>query len=82
LYYGYPLIHNSSELDGCGYYYPEYDLTKCVDNILKAQKHHDKDVEVLKAKAKQYLERVNPLNTDVGKMVNGLLVSAVVNAKK
>lgn len=82
LYYGYPLIHNSPNLDGCGYYYPEYDLTKCVDNILKAQKHHDKDVEVLKAKAKQYLERVNPLNADVGKIVNGLLVSAVVNAKK
>jgi hypothetical protein len=82
LYYGYPLIHNSPQLDGCGYYYPEYDLTKCVTSILTAYKHHDKDVDVLKDKAKQYLERVNPLNTDVGRIVNGLMNSAVVNANK
>ena len=82
LYYGYPLVHNSPELDGCGYYYPEYDLTKCVDGILTAYKHHDKDVDVLKNKAKQYLERVNPLNADVGRIVNGLIASAVVNASK
>jgi hypothetical protein len=82
LYYGYPLIHNSPELDGCGYYYPEYDLKKCVDCVLTAHKHHDKDVDILKDKAKQYLERVNPLNADVGRIVNGMIASAVVNANK
>lgn len=82
LYYGYPLIHNSLDLDDQGYYYPEYDISKAVDCILKAYKYHDKNVDIIKDKAKKYLERVNPLNDDVCKTVNGMITSAIVNANK
>jgi hypothetical protein len=65
LYYGYPLVHNSPDLDGCGYYYPENDIKACCEQILYAQKHHHKNIETYKAKALHYLKRVDPLDKDV-----------------
>lgn len=67
LYFGYPLVHNSPDLDGCGYYYPENDLAACVEQIEYARTHHHKHIETYKARARAYLERVNPRNADVGK---------------
>ena len=82
LYYGYPLIHNSLDLEDQGYYYPEFEISKAVDCILKAYKNHDKNVDIIKDKAKKYLERVDPFNNDVCKTINGMLTSAIVNANK
>ena len=82
LHYGYPLVHNSTNLDGLGYYYPEMDIAKCGEAITTAYKHHDKNVDVLKAKADKYLERVDPLHPEVGAIFNGFLTSAIVNANK
>jgi len=62
LYFGWPLVHNSPDLEGCGYYYPENDLAKCVDMIQYAQKHHHKNLVEYVAKGRKYLERVDPLN--------------------
>lgn len=65
LYYGFPLVHNSPDLDGCGYYYPDNNISKCVEAILYAHKHHDNGIETYKAKAREYLKRVDPLDTGV-----------------
>jgi hypothetical protein len=65
LYFGYPLVHNSPELEGCGYYYPENDVAKCAEAILYAQKHHHKHLADYIVKGRKYLERVDPLNGHV-----------------
>jgi len=82
LHYGYPLVHNSPDLDGLGYYYPEMSISKCAEQILHAYKHHDKNVDMLRKKADKYLERFDPLNPDVGTTFKGFLTSAIVNAGK
>lgn len=70
LYFGYPLVHNSDMLDGCGYYYKDNDIDACVESIINAFKHHNKQLLRYKADALAYLERVNPLNVDVCRMWN------------
>jgi hypothetical protein len=73
LYYGWTLVHNSDDLDGCGYYYPENDLTACANAILNAYDNHNKNVELYTEKAREYLKRVDPLDPEVGKIWNGLI---------
>lgn len=81
LYFGFPLVHNSPDLEGCGYYYPENDLAKCAEMILYAQKHHHKDLETYVANGRKYLERVDPLNKGVSatwrQFVDSLLVKYI-----
>lgn len=67
LYFGYPLVHNSPDLDGCGYYYPEHNLSKCVEQILLAYKSHNKNALTYIDKSREYLKRVDPLDPDVCK---------------
>jgi hypothetical protein len=78
LYYGYPLIHNSPDLDGCGYKYSENNIAECVEQILHAVKHHDKQLEIYKNKAKEYLKRVDPLNPDVQKTFDQMITASIV----
>jgi hypothetical protein len=77
LYYGFPLVHNSPDLDGCGYFYPDCNIGKCIEAILHAFKHHHKSIETYKAKAMKYLERVDPFDPKVAstwdQMVNDVL---------
>jgi hypothetical protein len=81
LYFGWPLVHNSPDLEGCGYYYPENDLAKCAEMIQYAQKHHHKNLAEYVAKGRKYLERVDPLNLIVANTwkqnIDSLLVKHV-----
>ena len=77
LYFGYPLVHNSDMLDGCGYYYKDNDIDMCVESIKKAFKHHNKQLLRYKADGLAYLERVNPLNADVCRMWNEKIKSVL-----
>jgi hypothetical protein len=65
LYYGYPLVHNSPDLDGCGYLYPENHISKCVEQILCAHRTHNSTLETYKANATKYLNRVDPFDVEV-----------------
>jgi hypothetical protein len=65
LYYGYPLVHNSPDLDGCGYMYPENHISKCAEQILLAHRTHNSTLEVYKANATRYLNRVDPFDVEV-----------------
>jgi hypothetical protein len=78
LYFGYPLVHNSPDLEGCGYYYPENDIAKCAEMILYAQKHHHKNLANYIAKGRKYLERVDPLNTGVANTWKQFIDSVLV----
>jgi hypothetical protein len=79
LYYGYPLIHNSTMLDGCGYHFPENNVARCVEQILYAHTHHDKGVETYKTKAHEYLKLVDPLNTSVQKAFDQMITAGIIN---
>jgi hypothetical protein len=78
LYFGFPLVHNSPDLEGCGYYYPENDIAKCAEMILYAQKHHHKNLVEYIAKGRKYLERVDPLNSGVANTWKQLIDSVLV----
>lgn len=79
LYYGYPLVHNSTALDGCGYKYSDNNITECVEQILYAVKHHDKQLETYKDKANEYLKRVDPLNSEVQKTFDQMIAASMKN---
>jgi hypothetical protein len=77
LYFGYPLVHNSPDLDGCGYYYPEHNLSKCVEQILLAYKSHNKQLNTYIDKSREYLKRVDPLDPDVCKTWDQMFNSVI-----
>jgi hypothetical protein len=60
LYYGYPLVHNSLSLEGCGYYYPRYDINASANAVMRAFETHTKTLNKYLEDSKNYLERVNP----------------------
>jgi hypothetical protein len=64
-YYGYPLVHNSLSLDGCGYYYPDCDVEKSAQAVLEAFRNHTKKLHQYNEDGRTYLERVNPYSKDV-----------------
>ena len=66
LYYGFPLIHNSPDLEGCGYYYHEHNLTKCAEQIMYAYSHHTKQLNVQKDLAKKFLSKIDPVLPHAG----------------
>jgi hypothetical protein len=80
LYYGYPLVHNSPDLDGCGYRYSGYDVEQLSDAILTAYKHHDRSIETYKLRARTYLKRVDPNDPDVRNTFEQALKSSVVKS--
>jgi len=65
LFFGWPLVHNSPDLEGNGYAYEGDDLLSCVDAIQRAQTTHHKVIETYKENAKRYLEKINPLNSAI-----------------
>lgn len=73
LNYGWPLVHNSTELDGCGYFYPNEDITKCVDAIMTAFNTHNHTANTYLEKAHQYLKRVDPLGDENKKIWSQLI---------
>jgi hypothetical protein len=73
LYYNYPLVHNSPDLDKSGYYYPEFNIGKCTEQIMNAAISFHDDYEKHKIINKKYLKRVDPLDDNNGKIINKLI---------
>ena len=80
LFYGWPIVHNSADLDGCGYFYPENDIGACARAIKEAYVNHNKNLELYKEKALKFLERVDPLNSRVGEIWNGYINDGIAKA--
>lgn len=81
LNYGWPLVHNSTLLDGCGYKYAENSLTDCANAIYSAYENHNKTLEHYKEKGKMFLERVNPFNLDVQLIFKELVTEGVLRSQ-
>jgi hypothetical protein len=80
LYYGYPLVHNSPDLDGCGYLYPENHISKCAEQILCAHRTHNSTLETYKANATKYLNRVDPFDVEVQTAFEARMVASMTAA--
>lgn len=73
LYYGWPLVHNSPDLEGCGYYYPANDVTACANAIQYAFEHHIKNLSEYNEKSRKFLQKIHPLDEDMGKVWNSYI---------
>jgi hypothetical protein len=60
LHGGYPLIHNSRFIGGCGYYYPDFDCDEGALALRQAFHSHDRELETYKRNARAFLEQLNP----------------------
>lgn len=63
LYGGFPLVHNSEFLDGCGYKYNDFDPYDGALALRQAFAEHDKNIDEYRAKANIFLETLNPFNS-------------------
>ena len=64
LHGGYPLIHNSTFLGDCGYYYPDFDCEQGGLAVLQAFAQHDADLPGYREKAKSLLRKLDPENEE------------------
>lgn len=60
LYGGYPLIHNSTMVGGCGYYYPEFDCETGGQVLLEAKAKHDANLPAYRQQANHFLQTLHP----------------------
>ncbi len=60
LYGGYPLIHNSDLLDGCGYRYDGFDCEDAGRALQRAFAEHDANLAHYRAQAQRFLARLDP----------------------
>lgn len=60
LHGGYPLIHNSTLIGGCGYYYPDFECDEGALALRQAFHTHDLNLESYKRDATSFLELLNP----------------------
>lgn len=80
LYYGYPLVHNSPDLDGCGYMYTLQNINECAQAILLAYNTHNDNLKSYMEKGARYLERCDPYNDNVGKTFMKMLNNSLVRS--
>jgi len=62
LHGGFPLIHNSDFLGGCGYRYNNYDPEDGALALLRAKAEHDHNLDAYRAEARDFLYQLDPLN--------------------
>jgi hypothetical protein len=64
LYGGFPLIHNSHLLDGCGYSYRTFDPEDGALALLQAFREHDRSLDSYRKDARTFLKKLDPCNDD------------------
>lgn len=62
LWGGYPLIHNSDFLDGCGYRYKQFDICDGAEQLLKAVTFHEKNIDKYNKNSMEFIEKLSPEN--------------------
>jgi len=65
LYFGYPLIHNSTMLENQGYYYNEYNAIECSQRILESQEKHDDNFKQIQQTQKDFTYQFDADNPEV-----------------
>lgn len=64
LHGGFPLIHNSAALGGCGYRYRDFDPGDGARALLEALVGHDKALDAYRSEARAFLTRLDPCHPD------------------
>lgn len=64
LYGGFPLIHNSDLIDGCGYRYRDFDPQDGGRAVLQAVMEHDRNLEAYRADSRRLLAKLDPASDD------------------
>ncbi|WP_066723261.1 DUF2827 family protein [Sphingomonas pituitosa] len=59
---GYPLVHNSPLFAGVGYYYPESDVAAGAEQVLRACREHDRELDAYNAAAAAKIVSLSPFN--------------------
>lgn len=59
LYGGYPLVHNSSFIRDCGYYYEDFDCEAGGRALLRAYEQHDQRLDDYRSEASQLLRHLD-----------------------
>jgi hypothetical protein len=60
LHGGYPLIHNSHLIAGCGYHYHDFDCEEGGRALLDAFSQHDRNLDAYRRKAQAFLRTLQP----------------------
>lgn len=81
LYGGFPLIHNSEFLAGCGYRYKNFDPYDGALALRQAFAEHDKNLDHYRAKAEDFLKTLSPENPKNIKAFE-IAIQRVVSRKK
>jgi hypothetical protein len=74
LHGGYPLIHNSTFLNGNGYFYPDFDCEDGALALLQAVAQHDSDIVSYRQNARDFLQTLSPNHEGNIKTYNDALV--------
>ncbi len=75
LHGGYPLIHNSTFLRDCGYFYPGFDCEEGGLAVLQAFAQHDADLQSYRSKSRDFLQTLHPENDENVRTYNEALVN-------
>lgn len=61
LFGGFPLVHNSRLMDGCGYYYSDFDPEDGAAALLQALLQHDRNLDSYRSDARRLIAKLDPL---------------------
>jgi len=75
LYGGYPLVHNSTFIGDCGYFYPGFDCEEGGLALLQAFSQHDADLANYRERARTFLRTLAPENENNVRAYNEALVN-------
>ena len=64
LHGGFPLIHNSTMLGDCGYYYKDFDPEDGASALLQAMAEHDRNLVNYQREARAFLRTLSPDNPE------------------
>lgn len=64
LHGGYPLIHNSHLIGGCGYRYHDFDCEEGGRALQRAFAEHDGNLDAYRRAANEFLRGLDPENSD------------------
>lgn len=81
VYFGYPLIHNADLCKDIGYYYPNFELKKAGDLLLKVIESHKSDLDYMK-RNRNIISRYTLQNKDMIKQYENLLLGLYDPSKK
>lgn len=81
LYLGYPLIHNSTMIDDCGYRYADFDPQDGGRALVQAYLEHDRNLASYLADSRRLLAKLNPVS-DANVRLYGEAIAGLFDAER